>query len=365
MNASLRPATIDRADVSRHRCAPLPLTHSPALLLLLAIVLFATFSSPLRGAAAADRYDVISASLPKMVKLYGAGGYSGLEAYGTGFLVSADGLIATSWNTLLDADPITAVLDDGRHLTAELVAVDTTLGLALLKVDPGSGTLPHFDLSQARPAEPGDRVFAFSNMFHIAAGDEPVSVMHGSIIAHTALEARRGTHRVSLDVPVYLIDAVINNPGAAGGAIVGLDGKFVGMIGRQVLSTDTATWLNYALPAVAVRQRIQQMINGADSSQTPGMVEETPEQRRSVDLGLVLVPNVTARTPAYVTDVLDKSPGQISGFQRGDLIVFTGGDPTRSINDFIRQISRAQPGDDITIIVRRDGDLKTLEIEIP
>ena len=45
-----------------------------------------------------------------MVKIYGAGGPRGLEAYQSGFLISAEGYILTSWSYVLDTDNITVVL---------------------------------------------------------------------------------------------------------------------------------------------------------------------------------------------------------------------------------------------------------------
>ena len=342
---------------------PLPLSPSPPLATLLLAIAILAVSSAASAAATPARYDVIAETLPKIVKLYGAGGYRGLESYGTGFLVSADGLIATSWSTLLDADPITAVLDDGRRFTAELVGVDSALGLALLKIDPGTAALPHFDLAEAAAAEPGDRILAFSNMFRVAAGDEPVSVMHGSIIARATLDARHGRYNISFDEPVYIIDTVTNNPGAAGGVIVAVDGALLGMIGRELRSTDTETWINYALTAPVLRTRLQEMIEGNEPSDS--LADETMAERRPVELGLVLVPNVTTRTPAYVTDVLSDSVALNAGFEREDLILFTDGRPTRSIDDFAQQLSRAQPGDRLTIIIRRAGRLETLELQVP
>jgi serine protease Do len=61
---------------------------------------------------------VVKQVQPRMVKIYGAGGPRGLEAYQSGFLISSDGHILTVWSYVLDADLITAVLDDGRRFTA-------------------------------------------------------------------------------------------------------------------------------------------------------------------------------------------------------------------------------------------------------
>ncbi len=124
------------------------------------------------------------------VKIYGAGG-SGLEAYQSGFLVSPDGHIATAWSTVLDVDP-KIVLDDGRRFDGTIVGFEPELDLAVIKIE--AAELPYLKLIDQMP-EIATPVLAVSNLFGIAAGDEPASVMQGMIAAVTSLDARRGTFK--------------------------------------------------------------------------------------------------------------------------------------------------------------------------
>ena len=112
---------------------------------------------------AASFVDVARQVQPKVVKLYGAGGLRGLEAYQSGLLISGKGHVLTVWSYVLDADEVTVVLDDGRRFTAKHVAADPLTEIAVLKFDPGDEDVPHFDLAAAATAEPGARVLAFSN----------------------------------------------------------------------------------------------------------------------------------------------------------------------------------------------------------
>src|SRR3990170_7730050 len=92
--------------------------------------------------------DVARDVRPKMVKIYGAGGVRGLEAYQSGMLISADGLVLTAWSYVLDSDDVAVVLDDGRRFTAKLLGADPLTEVAVLKLDAGQEPLAHFDLSQ-------------------------------------------------------------------------------------------------------------------------------------------------------------------------------------------------------------------------
>ena len=60
---------------------------------------------------------------------------SRLEAYQSGFLISAEGHILTACSYVLDTDYITVTLDDGRKFEAKLVGADPRLELAVLKID--------------------------------------------------------------------------------------------------------------------------------------------------------------------------------------------------------------------------------------
>lgn len=318
-------------------------------------------------ATAQDTNSVIAEAQAKIVKLYGAGGFRGLEGYGTGFLASPEGHVVTSWGPLLDAELPVVVLSDGRRFEAKLVGADPASGIAVLKLErPGNVPFPYFDLTNFVELAPGDRFFALSNMFKVAAGDEPVSVMHGMILAKAPLTARRGRFQTSLETPVYFLDAVTNNPGAAGGVIVSLDGGFAGMIGRELRGEATETWINYALPAAFIAERVGPVIAGGEIARSDESDDLKPaDERRPISLGLVMVPDITARTPAFVSEVLDDSIARDAGFERDDLILFANGTPIRSIRELTTLLSRAERGDEMSFVVRRSGRLVTLTFLLP
>ena len=97
--------------------------------------------------ARASIVDTIEQVQPKIVKIYGAGGFHGLEAYQSGILISSAGHILTVFSHVLDTDYITAVLADGRKFEAKLLGADPRLEVAVLKID--AAGLPCFDLGKA------------------------------------------------------------------------------------------------------------------------------------------------------------------------------------------------------------------------
>jgi len=258
---------------------------------------------------------------PKMTKIYGAGGIRGLEAYQSGMLISADGDVLTAWSYVLDSDDVTVVLDDGRRFTAKLLGADPLTEIAVLKIDAGEEQLPHFELSQAAPADVGTRVLALSNLFGIATGNEPVSMLQGYVSAVAPLEARRGGLSANYRGDVYVVDAATNNPGASGGALVDVQGRLVGMLGKELRSELTGTWLNYALPVAAFASAAKAIESGEFTPQPLSEADRPEHPLTLADLGVALVPDVVSRTPPYIDRVLPDSPAAKAGLRPDDLVV--------------------------------------------
>ncbi len=315
-----------------------------------------------RQSQAAD--DGLDRTLAKVVKIFGSGGMGGLESYGSGFLVSSSGHIVTVWSHLIDTGEVTVVLNDGRKFSAKFVKGDVTRDLAVLKIDSPDADLPYFDLRDSTEASPGTRVLAYSNMFKVATGDEPVSVVHGVISVRTRLTGRRGAYRAAYEGAVYVVDSVTNNPGAAGGALTTLDGRLVGMIGRELLNSQSNTWVNYAVPISELRGPIEDIMAGR-ALPTPKPADAAQPRFAPLDFGLVLVPDVVFRTPAYVETVVNGSTSAKAGIRAEDLIVFVNDELVQSSRALKTILGRLEPGELIHVVVRRKDELVPLELRVP
>src|SRR3954465_15622439 len=279
---------------------------------------------------------------PRVVKIYGAGGVRGLEHYQSGILISDKGHVLTVSSYVLDSDEVTVVLDDGRRYTAQQLAADPLTDIAVLKFDSSGDEIPHFDLSAATAVEPGTRVLAFSNLFGIAAGDEPVSMLHGVVSAVAPLEARRGAFTTNYHGNVYVVDASANNPGAAGGALTDSHGRLLGMLGKELRSSLTDTWLNYALPVAAFAPTVEDILAGRF---TPAELKEVDRPANPLSLaalGIVLVPDVVTRTPPYIDRVVANSAASAAGLQPDDLLVMIDSQVASSCRQAVQSSERLE-----------------------
>lgn len=322
----------------------------------LAAACLAASSSTLQAAdEAASLADVVRSAQMKVVKLYGAGGLRGLEAYQTGLLISGEGHVLTVWSYVLDSDEVTVVLDDGRRYSAGHVAADPITEIAVLQFKPDGDTLPFFNLSQAVAAEPGQRVLAFSNLFGIAVGNEPVSVLHGVVSAVAPLDARSGAFVTHYHGDVYVLDAVANNPGAAGGALTDSQGRLLGMLGKELRSGLTGTWLNYALPVSAFAPAVEDILAGRFTPPELSEVDRPDNPLTLAALGIVLVPDVVLRTPPYIDRVVPNSPAGRAGLRPDDLLVMVDAQVAASCRDAVQLIGRLESDATARIAVLR-GD---------
>jgi serine protease Do len=330
--------------------------------LLLAVVVLA-LTAP--AAHAQSVHDTIQSVQQRVVKIFGAGGIRGLYSYSTGFLVSPEGHVATVWSHVLDNDGFRVVLHDGRQFQGKVVNAEPQLDLAVIKLEADAGEdFPYFDLDVTGTAGPGARVLGFSNMFKVATGDEPVSVLHGVIAARTELAARRGSFETPYNGPVYVVDAITNNPGAGGGVLTTRDGTLLGMIGKELRNAKSNTWINYTIPIGELKEVIEQIISGDYSTRERESLADNPNRYRPLDFGLVLLPDVLYRTPAYVDSVLPGSPAAQAGIRPDDLIMFVNDELIQSHRVLQGELGRLEAGDTLRLMVRRGNQLIAAELPV-
>jgi S1-C subfamily serine protease len=304
-------------------------------------------------------HDVAISTELKTVKLYGTGGL-GLDSYQSGFFISPEGHILTVWSTVLDADPIIASTSDGGRFEATVVGVDPNLEIAVLKANQPQEH--YFALNDSPMAEVGMRVLALSNLYGIATGDERASVQKGTVMARTQLRARRGSFNSIYQGPVLVIDAMTNNPGAAGGALIGLNGKLLGILGKELRDAQSNIWMNYAIPVSEFKGSAEQLMAGKSVERAAASRKPADRPMSLEDLGFTLVPNILAKTPAFVDLVAPGSAAAKAGMQADDMILLVNSTRITSQNMLISELRYIDRADEVVLLVRRGSQLKELVI---
>jgi serine protease Do len=336
-------------------------------------LLIASLITPI--AARGGGFDrAIDAAMPRVVKLYGLG--VGAQAgYGTGVVVSSDGLVLTVFSLLIDARQVRAVTSNGTHYEAEVVHRDNARQLALLRLKPpdqsgdpanelrSTGPFTFFDLKCGAAEEaalrPGDWVLAAGNPFKVADGAEPVSVVHGVFSARTRLDARRSVKEFPYQGDVLVIDAITSNPGAPGSAVVDVEGRFVGMIGREVVSNLTHTHFNYAMP----RDVLCEFFKEATGVTPRDALAEANASKGGVDPGIRLTRTGYRDIPPMVDRVRRGSAAELAGVRQDDLILSLNGKNVANPEEYDERLRSIATGEGIDLVIRRGRNVVTIRLE--
>src|SRR5437870_11984997 len=104
-----------------------------------------------------------------------------VEGYGSGFIVSPDGLVITNQHVTQGAEQIVVTARDGRDFPAKILGEDPLTDLAVLKIDGGS--LPVAPLGKSTDLQIGEWVVAGGNPFAYLLGNAEPTVTAGVVSA--------------------------------------------------------------------------------------------------------------------------------------------------------------------------------------
>jgi serine protease Do len=163
-----------------------------------------------------------------------------------------------------------------------------------------------------------------------------------------------------------MVDAITNNSGAAGGALFTTEGLMIGMIGKELRNDQSNTWINYAIPIGALEPTIRQILQGEYTAGEVEQVTTTSEAGgySSVDFGLVLLPDVLERTPAYIDAVVAGSAAERAGLRPDDLVLFVGEELVSSRKLLEERLAKLEAGDTLRLVVRRGDELISVELPV-
>jgi serine protease Do len=312
-----------------------------------------------RGAEKGGLEELLERSERSVVKLYGAGGMRGLESYQSGVMVGDGTMIVTSWTTVLDVDRVRVVTFDGRRLDAEVLGVDPECEIALLKVS--NAGLPAFALDAARRVYPGERVFAITNLFGIAAGNESCSSQKGVVMAISQLRPSLAGKQTVYQGPIIVTDAMTNNPGASGGALIDLKGNMVGLIGKELRDEQNGIWVNYALPIEVVKGSMERILTGQTrSASANSKVVENHHELKA--LGIAMVPDVLPKTPAFIDRVQVESLAGRAGLLPNDLVLLVNDQRVDSQKAFEKILMTIERNDSFSMLIQRDNALVRIQV---
>ena len=278
------------------------------------------------------------------------GGFGGqrdtpVRGQGSGFIVSADGVILTNAHVVRDATDVTVKLTDRREFQAKVIGADSKTDVAVLKID--AKELPTVPLGSARDLQVGQWVLAIGSPFGF----------ENSVSAGVVSAKGRSLPDDSF-VPFIQTDVAVN-PGNSGGPLFNARGEVVGINSQIFSRTGGYQGLSFAIPIdLATKVKDQIVATGKASHARLGVAIQEVNQTLADSFKLdkpegALVSNVDAGGPA------DKA-----GLKTGDVIRKVNGQPIVASGDLPALIGQSTPGEKVTLEVWRQGKREELTAKL-
>lgn len=265
---------------------------------------------------------------------------------GSGFIISPDGLIMTNNHVVGDADKVIVRLLDGREFTAETIGTDPATDVAVIKID--ASDLPFLSLGDSDQLEVGDWVLAVGN---------PFGLSHTLTAGIVSAKGRSGIGINDYENFIQT-DAAIN-PGNSGGPLVNLDSEVVGMNTAIFSRSGGYMGIGFAIPINMAKQIRDQLVkHGTVTRGRLGVYIQdlTSELAESFEL--------KETKGILVAQVIEDSPAEEAGLERGDVILKLAGEPIGKVAEFRNRIALTAPGTELKLTILRDGKTKEVPVTI-
>ena len=255
---------------------------------------------------------------------------------GSGFIVSADGVILTNAHVVHGAKEVMVKLIDRREFKAKVLGADPKTDIAVLKID--ASNLPVVVMGSSRNLLVGEPVLAIGSPF----GFEN-SVTAGVV---------SGKGRVLPDdsfVPFIQTDAAIN-PGNSGGPLFNARGEVIGINSQIFSHTGGYQGLAFAIPIdVATKVKDQIVATGKATHARLGVSIQEVNQSLADSFKL------DRPEGALVGNVEPGGAAAVAGLKTGDVIRKVNEQPVVAATDLPALIGLAAPGEKVTLEIWRDG----------
>ncbi|MDR2911502.1 MAG: Do family serine endopeptidase [Bacteroidales bacterium] len=271
------------------------------------------------------------------------------QGSGSGVIISDDGFIVTNNHVIERSQKIEIILNDKRKFDARVIGTDSSTDIALLKIE--AKDLPFLTFGNSNELKLGEWVLAIGNPFNLT------STVTAGIVSAMTRNLEINNDQLAIESFIQTDAAV--NPGNSGGALVNQNGELVGINTAIASRTGSYTGYSFAVPVTIVKKVISDL-------------KEFGEVQRAL-LG-VNISDVNAEIAnklklknvegVYVGDVPENGAAKQAGIKEGDVIISVADTKVKNSSELQEKISQFRPGDDVKIVVLRNGEEKQFTLTL-
>jgi serine protease Do len=271
---------------------------------------------------------------------------SQVTSLGSGFIISADGVIVTNNHVIAEADAIEVILQNNQHYPATVVGRDPATDIAVLRVH-ARGPLPFVSMGDSDTARVGDIVLAIGNPFGLGG-----SLSVGVVSARNRnLDAGRYDDFIQTDAAI--------NRGNSGGPLFNINGQVIGVNTAILSPSGGSVGVGFATPTSIVAPVVQQILRYGETRRGwLGVRLADPGSNAADQIGY------RGGAGAIVTRVTPNGPASAAGLRAGDVILKFAGHDVADSRALTRLIGDAHIGANVAIDILRGGRRMTIAATI-
>jgi Do/DeqQ family serine protease len=266
--------------------------------------------------------------------------------FGSGVIISSDGYIVTNNHVVDGSTEIEVVMNDRRSFPAEVIGVDPSTDIALVKIK--ANDLPFMVYGNSDNLKLGQWVMAVGNPYNltstVTAGIVSAKARSINILGESSIESFIQT------------DAAVN-PGNSGGALVNTNGELVGINTAIASRTGSYSGNSFAVPVNIAKKVVADLKEfGQVQRAILGVTIQDVTQEVAKEHNLDVLKGV------YVNGIREGGAARDAGIKDGDVIMSVNSIPVNSVSELQEQISKFRPNDKVNILINRDNKEKTFEV---
>jgi len=280
---------------------------------------------------------------------------------GSGFIVSADGLVLTNKHVVSDASAeYTVLTNDGNKYTAKVLALDPAQDLAVIKIQSSGTTFQPVTLGNSDGIQVGQTAIAIGNALGQFSNTVSVGIISGLQRTISASDQLSGSSETLENI--IQTDAAIN-AGNSGGPLLNLKGEVIGI---NVAMAQGAQDIGFALPINLAKRDIDQVVKtnkiiypflGVRYVLIDSQVKQ--KYNLAVDYGALVLPGSNGELAVTSGSAADKA-----GIKAKDVILELSGEKISTDNPLSKIILKYNPGDTVTLHILRGEKETTLDITL-
>jgi serine protease Do len=273
-------------------------------------------------------------------------GAAQITSLGSGFMVSADGVVVTNNHVIEAADAVEVILQNGQRLEATVVGRDPATDIAVLRVH-ARQALPYVNMGDSDTARVGDIVLAIGNPFGLGG-----SLSVGVVSARNRnIDAGRYDDFIQTDAAI--------NRGNSGGPLFNLDGEVIGVNTAIVSPTGASVGVGFATPTSIVRPVVDQLVRYGETRRGWLGVRLANLNRAAAERA-----GFSGERGAVITRITPNGPAEAAGLRSGDIVVRFNNRDVSDSRALTRMVGEAQVGAQAPVEIVRDGQRMTLTATI-